>query len=94
MTNSIVSYSPAFDKIAPPGTQIQVAADQTGAHEGPVYVADGDYLLYTTSQILGKILIDGGVANFTFGGQDNKTLYLCADPKIYQVRLEATGAGC
>lgn len=64
--------------------------------EGNVYLGTGDgvQVFDSSGQILGKILIDGGIANFTFGGQDNKTLYLCADPIIYQVQLQATGAGC
>lgn len=63
--------------------------------EGNVYLGCGDGVQVFNAQgdLLGKILVAGGVANFTFGGPEANVLYMCADPLILSVRLDARGAG-
>lgn len=62
---------------------------------GNVYLGCGDgvQVFDARGDLLGKILVDGGVANLTFGGPGGNVLYLCADPLILAVRLETRGAG-
>lgn len=44
-------------------------------------------------ELLGKILVEGGIANFTFGGPKLDVLYLCAETCILSVQLQAQGVG-
>jgi gluconolactonase len=72
----------------PDGIKLDTAGNvYTGCGDG-VQVFDPDGIM------IGKILIEGGVPNLTFGGPGNDTLYICADTYIYAVKLNATGAGC
>lgn len=43
----IVRLDPAFDKLVPPGAKIEVLADGFEWSEGPVWIKDGGYLLFS-----------------------------------------------
>lgn len=43
----LVSHDPAFDKLIPPGGKIEVLATGFGWTEGPVWVKNGGYLLFS-----------------------------------------------
>lgn len=64
---------------------------------------DRDGRIYSSSQsgvqvftpagdLLGQILVPG-VANFTFGGVDNDTIYMMADTAIWAAQVKAKGLG-
>ena len=48
-------------------------------------------LHYFVPDPLGQILVPN-VANFTFGGVNNDTIYMMADTAIWSARLKAKGA--
>lgn len=62
---------------------------------GRVYLgcADGVQVIDPHGRLIGKILVQGGVPNFTFGGPQRDVLFLMNDHAIWTVRLQATGAG-
>jgi gluconolactonase len=61
--------------------------------EGRVYSssASGLQVYNRGGDLIGEIIAPG-VANFTFGGKDNNTLYLMADSVIWAAEIKATGA--
>lgn len=61
--------------------------------EGRVYSssASGLQVYSTYGDLIGEILAPG-VANFTFGGTENNTLYMMADTVIWAAEIKAVGA--
>lgn len=60
---------------------------------GRVYssAASGLLVYNTIGDLIGEIIAPG-VANFTFGGKGNNTLYMMADTVIYAAEVKAVGA--
>jgi gluconolactonase len=61
--------------------------------EGRVYSssASGLQVYNRSGDLIGEIVAPG-VANFTFGGQGNNTLYMMADTVIWAAKIKAVGA--
>lgn len=61
--------------------------------EGRVYSssASGLQVYNKSGDLIGEIVAPG-VANFTFGGKDNNTVYMMADTVIWAAEIKATGA--
>lgn len=61
--------------------------------EGRVYSssASGLQVYNKSGDLIGEIIAPG-VANFTFGGKDDNTLYMMADSVIWAAEIKATGA--
>ncbi|MFD0986338.1 SMP-30/gluconolactonase/LRE family protein [Methyloligella solikamskensis] len=61
--------------------------------EGRVYTSSGTGVQVFTpdGDLIGEIAAPG-VANFTFGGPDNDTLFICCDKLIWQAKLRSRGA--
>lgn len=62
---------------------------------GIVYAAGprGIYVLTPTGKLLGIISPPEHVANFAWGDDDNRTLYITASTGLYRIRLATPGAG-
>lgn len=61
--------------------------------EGRIYSSaqNGVQVFSRGGKLLGLIEV-AGVANFTFGGEENDTIYMMADTAIWSAKLEAKGA--
>jgi gluconolactonase len=61
---------------------------------GNVYVAGpgGIWVVSPEGKRLGRIAGPEQPANFTFGGDDGKTLYITARTSVYRMRLKVPGA--
>lgn len=62
--------------------------------EGRLYAgcADGVHVLSPAGELLGKLLVDGGVANLCFGGVDGQTLCMLNERRALAVDLSVSGA--
>jgi gluconolactonase len=61
---------------------------------GNLYVTDGDVWVYSPAgELLGKVLIGGGVTNVAFGGTDGKTLFISKQnpARILSIRMPLPG---
>ncbi|MGE0552517.1 MAG: SMP-30/gluconolactonase/LRE family protein [Gemmatimonadales bacterium] len=63
--------------------------------EGHVFAAgpEGIYVLDPSGTHLGTIVPPEHVANFAWGDEDRRTLYITASTGLYRIRLEIPGAG-
>lgn len=63
------------------------------ATDGTVWTSAGDgvHALAPDGTLLGKILIEGPVANLTFGGPERSTLFVTASASVWRVPVRATG---
>ncbi len=63
--------------------------------EGHVFVSGpgGVWVFASDGRRLGAIRTPELAANFAFGGEDGRTLYLCARSSLHRVRLSVPGAG-
>jgi gluconolactonase len=61
--------------------------------EGHVYVSGpgGVWILSPTGKALGRIVPPEHDANFTFGDEDGKSLYLTASTGLYRMRVSVAG---
>jgi gluconolactonase len=61
---------------------------------GRIWAAAGDGLhcFDPDGTLLGKLLFPEVVANFTFGGQQRNTLFVCASTSLYSIRVNFSGA--
>ncbi len=53
---------------------------------------DGLHCFDPDGTLLGKLRFPEIVANFTFGGQQRNTLFVCASTSLYSIRVNFTGA--
>jgi gluconolactonase len=53
---------------------------------------DGLHCFDPDGTLLGKLFFPEVVANFTFGGQQRNTLFVCASTSLYSIRVNFTGA--
>lgn len=53
---------------------------------------DGVYCHDREGKFLGMIAVPETVANLTFGGKDNKTLFIAASTSVYMIDLQISGA--
>ena len=62
--------------------------------EGNVYIGTGAgvTVMSPSGELLAKLLVEGGVSNLVFGGQDLSTLILCNQTKMIAVEMAAQGA--
>lgn len=62
---------------------------------GDLYVTGGGGVRVVTpaGEVLGTIMVPGGVTNCTFGDPDGMALFLTAPPNVYRIRLKVKGAG-
>lgn len=62
-------------------------------NEGNVYCCaqGGIHVFDQNGTKLGRIVFEGQVANFTFGGKDGKTLFICAADCIYSLKGKICG---
>lgn len=61
---------------------------------GNVYSSapDGIWIINPDGKLIGKIILPEHASNITFGGKDNKTLYITATSSIYSIDLLVSGA--
>jgi len=62
--------------------------------EGNVYIGTGDgvTVMSPSGELLAKLLVEGGVSNLVFGGQDLSTLVLCNQTRMIAVETSVQGA--
>jgi gluconolactonase len=75
--------------VVSPGVPDGIKLDESGR----VYTssASGVQIFTSEGDLIGEIAAPG-VANFTFGGPDNDTLFICCDTHIWQAKLGVRGA--
>jgi gluconolactonase len=62
-------------------------------HEGHIYVTapDGVRIDSPDARHLGTIVVPREVHNLAWGGEDGRTLYMCASDRLYRMNLLVQG---
>ena len=61
---------------------------------GNIYAGCGDgvHIFSPTGLLLGKIFAPSAISNFTFGGEDGRTLFMTSEHALYRIKLLVGGA--
>lgn len=102
-SGSIVRLDPALDAIVSSAAKLEVLSKEPGATEGPVWVRDGQYLLFSArgkgpGKQVAKYTPNGGVSTFLEPANDavgmgldpQGRLILCAAKSIVRVEKDGT----